>query len=129
LLLARLTSLALLVVLVLSNFPAAVVGGQEATPGAIASSATEHVLRIGRVGSFPDTFDPRTTDYAFAVPSLVFEGLTRQDEQLNTVPAAAESWEFSDDGLTLTLHLRDGLVYSDGSPLTAVRFRYAIERD
>jgi oligopeptide transport system substrate-binding protein len=31
--------------------------------------------------------------------------------------------------LTLTFHLRDGLVYNDGSPLTAKRFRYAVERN
>jgi oligopeptide transport system substrate-binding protein len=59
---------------------------------------------------------------------LAFEGLTRIDDELNTVPAAAESWTLNPDGLTLTFHLRDGLVYSDGSPLTAERFRYAIER-
>jgi oligopeptide transport system substrate-binding protein len=106
---------------------AAPVAAQEGTPTAVSTTATDHVLRIGR-SFYPDTFDPQTTDYSFAVPSLVFEGLTRQDEQLNTVPAAAESWEFSDDGLTLTFHLRDGLTYSDGSPLTAERFRYAVER-
>jgi oligopeptide transport system substrate-binding protein len=48
---------------------------------------------------------------------------------MNPAPAAAESWEFSGDGLTLTFHLRAGLTYNDGSPLTAERFRYAVERD
>ena len=47
---------------------------------------------------------------------------------LNTVPAAAESWEFNEDGTVLTFHLRAGLKYSDGSPLTAENFRYAVER-
>jgi oligopeptide transport system substrate-binding protein len=60
---------------------------------------------------------------------LAFEGLTRLDEELNTVPAAAESWEFNHDGTVLTFHLRDGLVYGDGTPLTAERFRFAIERE
>ena len=60
--------------------------------------------------------------------SLNYEGLTRLDENLNTVPAAAESWEFNEDGTVLTFHLRDGLKYSDGSPLTAEHFRYAVER-
>ena len=44
------------------------------------------------------------------------------------MPAAAESWEFNADGTVLTFHLREGLVYSDGSPLTAENFRFAIER-
>jgi oligopeptide transport system substrate-binding protein len=99
---------------------------QEATPAA--TTARAHVLRIGRVG-FPDTFDPQKNSASFSVPSLVYEGLTKLDEQLNTVPAAAESWDFSDDGLTVTFHLRGDLTYNDGSPITAERFRYAVERD
>jgi oligopeptide transport system substrate-binding protein len=87
------------------------------------------VLRI-RQPFWPDTLDPQVSSYVeeIAVSSLDYEGLTRFDEQLNTVPAAAESWEFNDDGTLLTFHLRDGLTYSDGSPLTAERFRFAIER-
>ena len=105
--------------------------GQDATPASTEVQSTNSAAKVLRIGreSFPDTFDPQTTTYSFAVPSLVFEGLTRQDEHLNTVPAAAESWEFSDDGTVLTFHLRDELTYSDGSPLTAERFRYAIERN
>lgn len=61
--------------------------------------------------------------------ALNYEGLTRLDEDLNTVPAAAETWEFNEDGTVLTFHLREGLTYSDGSPLTAERFRYAVERN
>ena len=118
---------ALVGMLVLGLLPVTV-RGQEATPAGTEADAAGKILRIGR-GSYPDTFDPQRTTYSFAVPSLVFEGLTRQDEQLDTAPAAAESWEFSDDGTVLTFHLRDDLTYSDGSPLTAERFRYAIERN
>nr|WP_286207168.1 ABC transporter substrate-binding protein [Thermomicrobium sp. CFH 73360] len=48
-----------------------------------------------------------------------YEGLTRLDQNLNTVPAAAESWEFNQDGTVVTFHLRPGLKYTDGTPLTA----------
>jgi len=41
------------------------------------------------------------------------------DENLNLIPAAAEKWEPSKDGLTWTFHLRPGQVWSDGTPLTA----------
>src|SRR5215813_11268446 len=41
------------------------------------------------------------------------------DENLNLIPAAAEKWEPSSDGLTWTFHLRKGQVWSDGTPLTA----------
>ena len=87
------------------------------------------VLRV-RMPFWPDTLDPQQTSYVeeIAVSALDYEGLTRLDESLATVPAAAESWDFNDDGTVLTFRLRDGLTYSDGSPLTAERFRYAIER-
>ena len=35
------------------------------------------------------------------------------------IPASAESWEVSEDGLTWTFHIKEGLQWSDGTPLTA----------
>jgi oligopeptide transport system substrate-binding protein len=122
---ARLVAVLLLVSLFMPGLAVARVGGEEATPAAITAQA--HVLRIGRVG-LPPTYDPHKNDWSFAVPSFAYEGLTKLDQNMNVVPGAAESWEFSDDGLTVTFHLRDGLRYNDGSPLTAERFRYAVER-
>lgn len=49
----------------------------------------------------------------FADPLVVL------DNNLNLIPAAAESWEPSADGLTWTFKLRPGQVWSDGTPLTA----------
>jgi peptide/nickel transport system substrate-binding protein len=40
------------------------------------------------------------------------------------VPNIAESWEYSDDGLTFTLHLREGMKWSDGAPLNADGFDF-----
>ena len=48
------------------------------------------------------------------------EGLTRLDADNNPQPALAESWTVSDDGLTYTFTLREGLVWSNGTPLTAM---------
>jgi peptide/nickel transport system substrate-binding protein/oligopeptide transport system substrate-binding protein len=47
------------------------------------------------------------------------DSLVNLDENLNLAPAAAESWEPSEDGLTWTFHLRPDQVWSDGTPLTA----------
>ncbi len=58
-----------------------------------------------------------------------YEGLTRLDSNQQTVPAAAESWEYNEDATQVTFTLRPDLVYSDGTPLTAENFRYAIERN
>lgn len=98
------------------------------TPTAAFRDTGDKILHI-QWNYIPDTLDPQQADWGqVTMSALAFEGLTRLDEELDTVPAAAESWEFSPDGLTLTFHLREGLVYSDGSPLTAERFRYAIQR-
>jgi oligopeptide transport system substrate-binding protein len=57
-----------------------------------------------------------------------YEGLTRLDQHLDVVPAAAAAWEFDASGTLLTFHLQPALTYSDGSPLTAERFAEAVRR-
>ena len=49
----------------------------------------------------------------------IFAGLVYADDAGNPQPDLAESWEVSEDNLTYTYHLREGLQFSDGSPLTA----------
>jgi oligopeptide transport system substrate-binding protein len=89
-----------------------------------------HVLRMNWGPDMPETLDPQHSDLGQWSMSggLDWEGLTRIDEELQPVPGAAESWQFSADGKTLIFHLRDGLVFSDGVPVTAEDFRYAAER-
>src|SRR5215204_4667363 len=79
---------------------------------------------------YPDVVDPQKSSFGIeiAVLALPYEGLTRLDTNLETVPAAAESWEYNEDATQITFHLREGLKYSDGTPLTAENFRYAVER-
>ena len=74
-------------------------------------------------------YDPGTTSETFAAPIIgnTFEGLVRFDETGAVVPALAESWEISEDGLTYTFHLRDAN-WSDGKPVTAGDFEYAWKR-
>lgn len=88
------------------------------------------VLRVHHITD-PDVVDPQQSSFANEIDVLAvnYEGLTRLDENLQTVPAAAESWEFNEDSTVLTFTLREGLTYSDGSPLTVERFRYAVERN
>lgn len=50
------------------------------------------------------------------------------DEDFSPEPGLAETWEPSDDGLTWTYTLREGLLWSDGEPLTADDVVYSIER-
>ncbi|MHB8627418.1 MAG: peptide ABC transporter substrate-binding protein [Aggregatilineales bacterium] len=44
------------------------------------------------------------------------------DQNLNLIPAAADKWEASSDGLTWTFHLHPGQMWSDGTPLTAADY-------
>lgn len=78
----------------------------------------------------PDGIDPGITNNSFASVFLVncFEGLATYDSTGSVVPGLAESWEISDDGTVYTFHLRDGLKWSDGSPLTANDFVYSYKR-
>ncbi len=94
-----------------------------------ANAQDQKVLRVHQT-TFPENLDPQKSSFTseIAVLALNYEGLTRQDNDLNTVPAAAESWEFNEDATQLTFHLRDGLMYSDGTPITSENFRYAVER-
>jgi oligopeptide transport system substrate-binding protein len=92
-------------------------------------TAESKVLRVHQL-TYPEIIDPQKSSFSTEIGVLVtiYEGLTRLDSNLQTVPAAAERWESNADGTVWTFTLHDGLTYSDGSPLTAERFRYAIER-
>src|SRR5687768_15904249 len=87
------------------------------------------VLRAHQI-TYPDVVDPQKSSFTneIVILDLAYEGLTRLDANQETIPAAAESWEYNEDATQITFHLREGLKYSDGSPLTAENFRYAVER-
>jgi oligopeptide transport system substrate-binding protein len=99
-------------------------------PAATEPPAEAGVLRVN-VGAFPAIVDPQKSSFVneIAVLKLVYEGLTRLDNALETVPGAAESWTYNDDATVLTFTLREGLTYSDGSPLNAARFEYSFHRN
>lgn len=102
---------------------------ETATVGAVvAGSGVQGILRV-RMTYMPGELDPqRATGEEIGIASLVYEGLLTLNDKLQPVPAAAESWEVSSDGLRYTLKLKDNLRYSDGSPLTARNFEYAWKR-
>ncbi len=76
------------------------------------------------------TFDPAL---AFDLPSItaiqmVYTGLVQLDDNMQVQPQIAQSWDLSPDGLTWTFHLRSGLKFSDGTPLTSHDVAYSIDR-
>ncbi|MBX3367440.1 MAG: peptide ABC transporter substrate-binding protein [Phycisphaeraceae bacterium] len=65
------------------------------------------------------------------VGRLLFEGLVQQDvfdPDYAIIPAAAESWRVTEDGLVYTFHLRDNLKWSNGKPVRASDFLFAWRR-
>ncbi len=75
----------------------------------------------------PPGIDPGISqgDVQSTIYAALFEGLVTSDAEGNIVPGAAESWDVSEDKTEYTFHLREGLQWSDGAPLTAKDFEYA----
>jgi ABC-type oligopeptide transport system substrate-binding subunit len=83
------------------------------------------------LGAEPELRDPGVMsgqpDGRFA--RMVFEGLTVSDPQtLEPRPGQAYRWERSADGLVYTFHLRQGLQWADGTPITAQDFLWSWRR-
>jgi ABC-type oligopeptide transport system substrate-binding subunit/class 3 adenylate cyclase len=91
-------------------------------------AATE---RIRVATSFlPNDLDPKS---AIAWPNIqvcmqLFDRLVEAWPERTIVPSLAERWEISDDGLRYVFHLREGLTWSDGTPLTAHDVEFGIKR-
>lgn len=83
-----------------------------------------------QVGPNPETIDPALNSAVDGGNMILhaFEGLIIVDKDGQYAPGQAESWEVSEDGLTWTFHLREGLKWSDGTDLTANDFVYSWKR-
>lgn len=103
-------------------------GGTPAEDGETAA-ASGGVLVAGISGE-PDQLDPHaTTAYAsFQILENVYDTLVVPDPEGNFQPSLAESWETSDDGLTWTFNLREGVTFHDGSTFDSADVVYSLER-
>lgn len=83
-----------------------------------------------QIGPDPETIDPALNSAVDGGNMLLhaYECLLIVGEDGTLQPGQAESYEVSEDGLTWTFHLRDGLKWSDGSDLTANDFVYSWKR-
>ncbi len=102
----------------------------ETTDATEATASTGEKILSVQVGPDPETIDPALNSAVDGGNMLLhsFECLLAVDEDGQLIPGQAESWETSEDGLTWTFHLRDGLKWSDGSDLTANDFVYSWKR-
>ncbi|OMF21915.1 hypothetical protein BK133_27495 [Paenibacillus sp. FSL H8-0548] len=74
-----------------------------------------------------DKLDATTYNGARAVQTAIYDALVEFGEG-EIKPSLAEKWEVSDDGKTYTFHLREGVLFSDGSPLTSEAVKFSIQR-
>ena len=81
-------------------------------------------------GSNPETLDPALNSAIDGANTIItiFEPLLLINENNEVVGGQAESWETSEDGLTWTFTMRDGLKWSDGTDLNAKDFEYSFKR-
>src|SRR5262249_18187093 len=90
--------------------------------------AAEQVLRID-LPEDPETLDPTLAEdpESLDIVRALQRPLVDLDADLDVVPALAASWDVSDDGRTLTFHLRDAR-YSNGQRIVAGDLVYSWRR-
>lgn len=103
--------------------------GGSTTPAGGDGDTADATLTLG-VQAPPNSLDPAqihdgTQRYVWG---SVYDTLIYSDNDGELQPAAAESWEYSDDAMTLTLHLRDDMTFSDGDPVTSEAVKVTLER-
>ena len=89
-----------------------------------------NVLVVGQIAE-PQSLDPQVSTAAndFRITTNIFEGLVRfKDGTLEVEPALATDWTISDDGLTYTFTLREGVTFHDGTPFNAEAVKFTFDR-
>jgi len=117
--------------------PAATGSAAPASPGATGVATTAPVesapaaagdLVIGITSDADTLFPWKATQFqAVGILGVFYGTLTELDDQLNVVPGLAESWETSEDGLTVTLALRSGVTFHDGKEFTSADAKYSLD--
>jgi peptide/nickel transport system substrate-binding protein len=94
-------------------------GGDDAAAGGEPQAGGSLTFAVSSDAGCVDPQQVGSNDTIYSTRQLV-DSLTDQDPDTGEiVPWLADSWEVSDDATTFTFHLRDGVTFSDGSPLTA----------
>jgi len=88
-----------------------------------------NIFRVPILAS-PTTFDPAMVQDGTTIDMLqnVFEGLVQWSTTNQIVPCLADKWTVSPDGLVYTFHLRPGVKFQDGLPVTAQDVYYSMHR-
>lgn len=97
-------------------------------PAGSNSSNQSNEITIG-VTSFADTLEPTEQYFSWVVSRYAIgETLLKFDEEGELVPCLAESWSVSDDNLTWTFRIREGVKFSNGDDMTPEMVKASLER-
>jgi peptide/nickel transport system substrate-binding protein len=90
-----------------------------AAPAPETPAGPQGTLRVA--SEIPVNLDPAgaSSDAEILILHSIYDYLVDIDSDNNIAPRLAERWDVSDDGLTYTLNLAQGVTFHDGSPLTA----------
>ncbi|MDO5417013.1 MAG: ABC transporter substrate-binding protein [Lachnospiraceae bacterium] len=106
-------------------------GGESAGAAAEASGDTAGFLVVPLIADI-QTADVHKTTKDYELPLNLYDRLVdiqvKEDGSSEIVPSLAESWEISEDALTYTFHLRDGVKFHNGADLTAEDVEYSFNR-
>ena len=93
-------------------------------------SGSADSIVIGRAFD-SDNLDPvnMVGNYNIWILNMMLEGLVQtNDKGTEIIPCLAEDWTISDDGLTYTFHLKEGVCFSDGTPVTGEDWVFSFQR-
>jgi peptide/nickel transport system substrate-binding protein len=94
-----------------------------ATPG----PKEKVILVLAAAEQYGETFDIFNTSTTMEVHTMIYEPLVTIDYNYEFRPGLAKSWETSEDGLTWTFHLREGVTFHDGSEFNAEVVKWWLE--
>ena len=94
-----------------------------------ASVNAEYILKRGN-GTEPDSLDPHkaTGTWENNIIGDIFLGLVTESAIGDIIPGSARDWKISDDGREYTFYIREEMLWSDGMPVTANDFVFALKR-
>ena len=121
--------LTLLLCLVLGLSLAACGGSGDTTTDEGNEGTTTSDTLVMLTSGEPSSFHPnyKSDDYAWPINQNIFNRLVKLGPNDNVVLDLAESYEFSEDGLTLTFHLHDGVKWHDGEPFTSADVKWTYD--
>lgn len=109
-----------------TNETSSVDSKEPATTNAASGDSVLHVASLDEINDF-NPFTNQQTTYLCLINNNCLECLLYIDSNMEYTPALAKDWVISEDGLTYTFNLREGVTFHDGSAFTSEDVKFCIE--